>query len=132
MIVDNSNLPIILLYSVNSSSFDQVPLNLGELTYPTATSLLFQKSADLYSKFYIVVEMGSNDGQADYDIRIYVDGQLIKTDRSTVFGMDHIPSYKLTIQNKCKLKITFNINATLTQLLVIDGFNSFAVHENSN
>lgn len=61
-LVDYNNLPSISLYSVTDTNLFLIPLNYGEISYPTSTSLIYLKTADRYSKFYIVVEIGSNGG----------------------------------------------------------------------
>lgn len=72
--INFQNLPWLSLYSMNSNNILLIPLNYGEIAYPTSTSLIYKKTVGRYSKFNIFVEIGSDGGQADYSIRIFANG----------------------------------------------------------
>lgn len=74
-----------------------------------------------------MVEIGSDGGQADYSISISINGKNIMSDQNTVFGNYHIPAYKFTIENQCKIRAKLEINSQNTQLLLL-GRSGFSIN----
>lgn len=99
-IADFGSSPNIVPYIMSGgirSSLTVDPRNIKSLG---ATNRIYEAPAGQNAQIYIVIEF-KDFGAADYNVEIFVNGQLVKTDDSTVFANNHMPSSKFSVVNTC-------------------------------